>query len=144
MINASFVFGLDGDTPDTFRHTLDWIVRNRIETVTSHILTPYPGTKQHKDMMAAGRIINFNQCDYTTSEVVFNPTSISAEELKAGYLKLYKDIYSWKNIIRRMPKHQKAAYLLFNIFYIPWLITPTINVEIQSCCSFLTMFYCPM
>ena len=43
MVNASFVFGLDGDTPETFPETLRWIVKNRIETVTSHILTPYPG-----------------------------------------------------------------------------------------------------
>ena len=26
MVNASFVFGLDGDTPETFKNTLDWIV----------------------------------------------------------------------------------------------------------------------
>ena len=44
MINGSFVFGLDGDTRETFDATLEWIVRNKIETVTSHILTPYPGT----------------------------------------------------------------------------------------------------
>lgn len=117
MINASFVFGLDGDTPDTFRHTLDWIVKNKIETVTSHILTPYPGTKQHSDMLEQGRITDFNQRNYTTSEVVFKPASISPAELKEGYEKLYKDIYSWKNIFRRMPRHQKTAYLLFNIFY---------------------------
>ncbi|MDE7190046.1 MAG: radical SAM protein, partial [Muribaculaceae bacterium] len=117
MINASFVFGLDGDTPDTFRHTLDWIVRNRIETVTSHILTPYPGTKQYKDMTEKGRVVNFNLRDYTTSEVVYKPLSMTPQELRRGYLKLYKDIYSWKNILRRMPRHQKIGYLLFNIFY---------------------------
>lgn len=117
MINASFVFGLDGDTPDTFRHTLDWIVRHKIETVTSHILTPYPGTKQHADMLAAGRITDFDLRDYTTSEVVYRPMSMTPEELREGYIKIYKDIYSWKNILRRMPRHQKMAYLLFNLLY---------------------------
>ena len=117
MINASFVFGLDGDTPDTFRHTLDWIVRNKIETVTSHILTPYPGTKQHQDMMNAGRITDFDLRNYTTSEVVYNPIGLSPDQLKKGYENIYKEIYSWKNIFRRLPKHQKTAYLLFNIFY---------------------------
>lgn len=117
MINASFVFGLDGDTPETFRHTLDWIVRNKIETVTSHILTPYPGTKQHEDMLREGRIVNFDQRDYTTSEVVFKPASMSADQLKSGYLKIYDEIYSWKNIFKRLPRHQKTGYLLFNIFY---------------------------
>ncbi|NCC11094.1 MAG: hypothetical protein EOM31_11480 [Bacteroidia bacterium] len=41
MINASFVFGLDNDTPTVFKDTLEWIVSQKLETVTSHILTPY-------------------------------------------------------------------------------------------------------
>lgn len=41
MINASFVFGLDCDTKKTFEKTVKWIIKNKIETVTSHILTPY-------------------------------------------------------------------------------------------------------
>ena len=54
MINASLVFGLDNDTTDTFKETLDWIVKNRIETVTSHILTPYPGTKLYERIGVLG------------------------------------------------------------------------------------------
>ena len=37
MVNGSFVFGLDGDDETTFERTLDWIVKNKIETVTSRI-----------------------------------------------------------------------------------------------------------
>ena len=42
---------------------------------------------------------------------------MTPEELREGYIKIYKDIYSWKNILRRMPRHQKMAYLLFNLLY---------------------------
>ena len=45
MINASFVFGLDGDDKSVFENTLKWIIDNKIETVTSHILTPISGHK---------------------------------------------------------------------------------------------------
>lgn len=117
MINASFVFGLDDDDESTFPRTLEWIVKNKIETVTSHILTPYPGTAQYDRMHAEGRITSYRQEDYTTSEVVYTPRKLSPEKLKAGYLKIYDDIYSFKNIIRRMPRHQKAGYLLFNFLY---------------------------
>lgn len=41
IINGSFVFGLDEDDRSVFKNTLDWIVKNKIETVTSHILTPF-------------------------------------------------------------------------------------------------------
>lgn len=117
MINASFVFGLDGDTPETFRRTIDWIVRNKIETVTSHILTPYPGTRQHAELKSEGRITDYDQNNYTTSRVVFRPMRMTPEELYEGYLRVYDEVYSFRNIIRRFPSHNRSAYLMFNLFY---------------------------
>ena len=119
MINASFVFGLDGDTKDTFRDTLDWIVKNKIETVTSHILTPYPGTKLYDRMKEEGRILTDDLSLYNTAHVVYKPADITPEDLYKGYLWMYKKVYSFRNIIRRIPekKDQRSAYLMFNLFY---------------------------
>ncbi len=119
MINASFVFGLDGDTPGTFRTTLDWIVRNKIETVTSHILTPYPGTALYDRMKAEGRILTDDLSLYNTAHVVYQPRGMTKKELYRGYLQIYKDVYSFRNIIRRCPeaKDIRAAYFLFNFVY---------------------------
>lgn len=119
MVNASFVFGLDGDTPETFRTTLDWIVKNRIETVTSHILTPYPGTALYDRMKAEGRILTNNLELYNTAHVVYRPKGMTKRELYQGYLQIYRDIYSVKNILRRCPESKdiRAAYFLFNFLY---------------------------
>ena len=119
MINASFVFGLDGDTPETFQATLDWIVKNKIETVTSHILTPYPGTELYHRLRKEGRILSDDLSEYNTAYVVFQPAGMTKQELYDGYLWIYKQIYSLKNIVKRMPesKNQRAAYLLFNLLY---------------------------
>lgn len=119
MINASFVFGLDGDTPEVFRHTIDWVISKRIETVTSHILTPYPGTKLYRAMYDAGRITDFDLAHYDTSHVVFRPAQMSARQLLDGYLQVYRELYSFRNILRRLPRarRQIMPYLLFNIFY---------------------------
>ena len=119
MINGSFVFGLDGDTPETFRATVDWIVRNKIETVTSHILTPYPGTALYARMQAAGRITSHDLSRYNTANVVFKPLGMTPDVLYQGYLNVYRDVYSLKNILRRLPKakDQRMGYLLFNLLY---------------------------
>ena len=119
MINASMVFGLDGDDKDTFKRTLDWLVKMRIETLTSHILTPYPGTRLHKEMYLSGRITDYNLGKYNTANVVFMPLNMTADELSAGYLWMYKQFYSFKNIAKRYPKNkmQRKSYLLFNLFY---------------------------
>ena len=119
MVNASMVFGLDGDDKDTFRRTLDWLVKMRIETLTSHILTPYPGTELHRSMEAAGRIFDHDLGKYNTSNVVFTPLGMTADELYNGYRWMYKQFYSFKSIVRRFPesKSQRKSYLLFNLFY---------------------------
>lgn len=122
MINASFVFGLDCDTKETFSATVDWIVRNKIETVTSHILTPYPGTVIYDRMKEQGRILTSDLGLYDTAHVVIQPRNMTTEELYEGYLSVYRNVYSFRNIMRRMPKsvEQIPAYLAFNFFYRKW------------------------
>jgi radical SAM superfamily enzyme YgiQ (UPF0313 family) len=119
MVNASLVFGFDHDTIDTFGQTLNWLNSNKVETMTAHILTPYPGTKIHKRLLLENRIIDSDLSKYNTSNVVFIPKNMTANELKHGYLKIYKDFYSVKNIIKRRPdtKQLIAPYLIFNLGY---------------------------
>ncbi|MFL0268602.1 B12-binding domain-containing radical SAM protein [Candidatus Clostridium radicumherbarum] len=119
MINASFVFGLDEDNVSVFKSTLDWIVKNKIETVTSHILTPYPGTKLYSSLIEENRIVDFNLSNYNTAHVVYQPKNITAEELYNGYLWIYKEVYTFKNIMKRLPKSKKQwiPFLAFNLFY---------------------------
>lgn len=119
MINASMAFGFDYDYPDVFDNSLEWLVKNRIETMTSHILTPYPGTKLHQRLVNEGRIIDSNLKNYNTSKVVFEPKNMTAEELLNGYLKIYNDFYSVQSILKRRPKSRKQwiPYFLFNFGY---------------------------
>lgn len=119
MINASFVFGLDEDDRSVFKNTLEWIVKNKIETVTSHILTPYPGTKLYSSLLEENRIVDFDLSNYNTAHVVYKPKKMKAEELYEGYLQIYKDVYRFKNIIKRLPKSKKQwiPFLAFNFFY---------------------------
>lgn len=119
MINASFVFGLDEDDPSVFQRTLDWVVKNKIETVTSHILTPYPGTKLFDELLEQDRITDFNLSNYNTACVVYRPKNMTPQELYEGYLWIYEEIYIFKNIMKRLPasKKQWIPYLAFNLFY---------------------------
>lgn len=119
MVNASLAFGFDEQGPEVFRDTLQWLVKNKIETMTAHILTPYPGTKLYRKFLEEGRIIDFDTNHYNTSRVVFTPKNMTAEELYRGYINIYKDFYSFRSIIRRLPdsSKQRIPYLLFNLCY---------------------------
>ena len=116
------MFGLDADDPSTFDRTVEWVVANRIETVTSHIATPYPGTPFYDRMRREGRIIDDELWHYDTAHVVIRPKNMTPEELYEGYLRVYREVYTLGNIWRRLPRarSQLMPYLLFNLFYRKW------------------------
>jgi radical SAM superfamily enzyme YgiQ (UPF0313 family) len=119
MINASLVFGFDYDTKTVFKDTVQWLIKNKIETMTAHILTPYPGTKLYEKLESEGRITCRDFSKYNTSNVVFKPAGMTAVELKRGYLWIYREFYSFKNILKRKPvnKPTRIPYYLFNFCY---------------------------
>src|ERR1017187_9492440 len=41
-VQAGMVFGLDSDTPEIFRETLDFLEETGVQNATFNILTPYP------------------------------------------------------------------------------------------------------
>lgn len=100
MVNASFVFGMDHHGPDVFDRTVEWAVSRGVETSTFHLLTPYPGTRLHARMAAAGRITTNDWSLYDTRHAVISHPTMSAEVLRAGYDRARRDFYSWGSIAR--------------------------------------------
>jgi len=116
MINGSFVFGFDCDSPDVFDHTLDFAVENKIETATFHVLTPFPGTRTFMNMEAEGRILHHNWSLYDTRHAVFRPRRLTPDALEAGYRRAYDEFYRYGSILRRscgMPGAVKR--ILYNV-----------------------------
>ena len=100
MVNASFVFGMDGDRPDVFDRTVAWAIEQGIETATFHIMTPYPGTALYERMSSAGRIRHHDWELFDTRHVVFDPAGMTDRQLEAGYWRAYRDFYTWSAIWR--------------------------------------------
>lgn len=100
MVNASFVFGMDGDDETVFERTVEWAISQGIETATFHILTPYPGTPLYERFKASGRIMTDNWDLYDTRHVVYRPANLSAESLEAGYWWCYDYFYRWSSLWR--------------------------------------------
>lgn len=119
MVNASVVFGFDEDGPEVFEQTTDWLIAQRIETMTAHILTPYPGTALYTRLLSENRIFDHDFTHYKTSRAVFHPARMTATELESGYLAAYRRFYSLRSIFARMPIYGggRVPYLLFNLCY---------------------------
>jgi radical SAM superfamily enzyme YgiQ (UPF0313 family) len=118
MVNASFVYGMDEDDDSVFDKTVEWAVKQGIETATFHILTPYPGTALHKRISAEGRINNENWDLYDTRHATFRPARMSAETLEQGYWRSYREFYRWENIFASARVESGLAELLRHLGYV--------------------------
>jgi len=133
-INGSFVFGLDGDTPDVFQRTVEWAVDSGITTATFHIATPYPGTAYYRQMQQANRLLTNDWDRYDTRQVVFEPRGMSQAQLQTGYEWAYRSFYSWSNIFRASQQHGAWNQRLHHFAYSAgWKKTePVWNALIRS------------
>lgn len=100
-VSTEMIVGLDGDDRSVFQDTFDFIVGNRISVPRVHIMTPVPGTPLYEEMEAEGRIASRDLNRYSGGQVVYKPRNISAEDLQAGYWRLYEKLFTLPNIFRR-------------------------------------------
>jgi radical SAM superfamily enzyme YgiQ (UPF0313 family) len=117
MINGSFVFGMDDDGQDVFERTVDWAIEHGITTATFHIQTPYPGTQLHARMVREGRMLTRDWNLYDTRHVVYRPTRLEPEALKAGYDWAYREFYRWSSIARASLHHGTFKHQAKHFFY---------------------------
>jgi radical SAM superfamily enzyme YgiQ (UPF0313 family) len=119
QVNGSFVFGFDGDGPDVFERTAQWIESVRLECATFHILTPYPGTPLFARLEEQGRILHHDWSRYDTAHAVFRPSLMTPEQLERGYHGLYHRVFSLSSIWARRPRERAAVlpYLAMSLLY---------------------------
>lgn len=101
-ILGSFIFGLDTDDVGVFDRTLAFIMEHNIDAAQFHILTPFPGTRLYEQFESEGRILIREWDRYHTGECVIQPKNMTPEELEQGYYRIYREMYSLPNILRRL------------------------------------------
>ena len=101
QVIALVMVGLDGDTPQTFARTLAWLDANKVSFLKLFTPAPYPGTRFHAAMQAAGRIVSddWGRYDYGTANV--RPLHMTHEQMAEGFQMVYRGFYSVPSMLRR-------------------------------------------
>lgn len=118
-IFGCFVFGGDDDDTGVFDRTAKFIVEHGIDLPRFAIQTPFPGTPLFNRLEAEGRVLTKNWELYDGQHVVFQPKKMSPTELLQGHTAAWRDVYSRRNIFRRLAKSrtQTPIALLSNMGY---------------------------
>jgi radical SAM superfamily enzyme YgiQ (UPF0313 family) len=99
---GTFVFGSDGDTPQSFAEVVDFVHENRIDLPRFSVMTPFPGTPLHARLDAAGRILTKDWSLYDGQHVVFRPSQMTPKQLLDGHEWAWKKTYSYRHMASRM------------------------------------------
>lgn len=101
---GTFVFGLDGDTPEIFDETARFVIDAGIDLPRFAIATPFPNTPLYLRLEREGRLLHQNWELYDGQHVVFQPKQMSVEELQTGHERAWKAVYTVPAIVRRLAK----------------------------------------
>jgi radical SAM superfamily enzyme YgiQ (UPF0313 family) len=99
MVHGMFVFGADADDLATFKETVRFALRNRIDTAQFLVLTPVPGTQLYKRLENEGRILTTDWQYYDGHHVVFKPAKMSPVTLQLATIKAMRVFYSLAAVI---------------------------------------------
>jgi radical SAM superfamily enzyme YgiQ (UPF0313 family) len=105
MTFAGYILGFPNDTPDSIARDIQIIQQELpIDALEFFVLTPLPGSEDHKVLAAKGVDIDRDLNAYTLENVVTNHATMSRREWQESYRKAWSQFYSdahLETILRR-------------------------------------------
>jgi radical SAM superfamily enzyme YgiQ (UPF0313 family) len=118
--SLNVMFGLDGDTKDSFDATVAKLIEYRAPLSFMFILSPRVGLKIRDELMAQGRIDHSDWDRYHSYECVFEPKNMTRQELEEGFWRAQRQFYSYGSIAKRIlypPNRHTLQSLIPNLFF---------------------------
>ena len=109
----AFIFGLDTDTIESIKHTMDVMMQWDINYVYINLLAPLPGTVLREQLEKEGRVIEKDWARYDGSWITVNPKNMTADELINLYWEAYERFYTLGNAFRKVWRFRKEYVKFF-------------------------------
>ncbi len=109
-VNACFVVGLDGDTPEVFDEVRRFVDVADPLDIQVTVLTPFPGTPLFDRLGREGRLDPppfWNRC--TLFDVTYEPSGMTRDQLRRGLYDLFADIYDEAAFRRRKRRYMELV-----------------------------------
>lgn len=101
-VMAGLIVGFDDDTLESVRRIPDIVEELGIDVPFLNIMTPFAGTPVHDDYHRQGRIASTDWSLYNGMSVVYQPLSMTPQELSQGYLEVWRELVRVRRATRRL------------------------------------------
>ena len=103
-VYATFVFGYEHDTTESFDMAVDFSMAQRCYIAAFNHLTPFPGTPLYARLQQEGRL-RFDHWwlddGYRYNDLPFHPVKLAHDEVTRLCVQARRRFYSWPSILRR-------------------------------------------
>jgi radical SAM superfamily enzyme YgiQ (UPF0313 family) len=121
-IYATFVFGYDQDTADSFAPTVRFARESGFYIAAFNHLTPFPGTPLYNRLQNEGRLLYdkwWLDPRYRYNRIPFQPSCMSPEDLQRACVAARRQFYSWPSILQRsVDRVNRSNAFMWRNFYV--------------------------
>ena len=104
LVQGNFIIGMDGDDLGSFARIYDFYQHSDLDFVFCDLMTPYPNTPLYDRLLQENRIIDTDWSHYNYRHVVFRPLGMTINQLKDGFIRLYRGITDPKFALKKARK----------------------------------------
>jgi radical SAM superfamily enzyme YgiQ (UPF0313 family) len=111
---GSFVFGFDTDDKEVFDRTVEFGIQMQLTMALFAMLTPYPGTKLYRRLLAEGRLTDpkwWLGGDHDAGSPYYVPKTMTRERLREGWQRAWQRFYSPSSIWKRWTVRQQSSWI---------------------------------
>ncbi|HEY7675829.1 MAG TPA: radical SAM protein [Candidatus Methylomirabilis sp.] len=110
--SLNFIFGWDGESPDVFGATLRFLHAHKVPVAYFNLLTPEEGTPLFERLQAEGRLLDLADLGrWPGHNCYIKPKNASPQDLERTVDKLYRDFYTVRSMLARLPLPVTLAHL---------------------------------
>ena len=121
-VYGTFIFGYDGDTPDSFAETVAFAQEHALYIAAFNHLTPFPGTPLYRRLETEGRLLYESWWldeRYSYNKIPFRPLGMEPETLRQNCLEARRKFYSWPSIVQRgWDAVNRSDWFMWRNFYL--------------------------
>ncbi len=121
-VYATFIFGYEHDTRQSFDRAVAFAIENRFYITAFNHLTPFPGTPLYEKLRRQGALRYqawWLDDRYRYNEVPFKPAQLAPEEVTRLCVAARRRFYSWPSILSRCLSASNRSDLFMLAQYFP-------------------------
>ena len=104
-VEGTIILGLDDHDEESIKRLVDFLMEIDLDLAEFTVLTPFRGSRIHRQLTKQGRILSEDHSLYNAGNVVFQPKKISPERLQEMYH------YAWETFYKDEPQTLKMYKL---------------------------------